>query len=300
VEKKERFAIVGLGKVGTAIGFLIRKVGYEIAAVADLSEEALRRGHPYTGGYMTRNAAHAASMADNVIITTTDDAIFQTCKDIAQAGVIRNDQRFIHMSGSGSLALLEPAREKGAKTACIHPLQSFSNVAGAIDNIPGSVFGVTASNQEMESWSQEFVRNLGGIPFFINDGDKKTLYHVAACIASNYLVTLLHFVKIIYQNLGMEEEIAIKSILPLVKGTLKNIEAQGTTLSLTGPIARGDVGTIRRHLAALREFMPEMLPYYRLLGLATVKLAEERGTVKEENLKTLEELMKGEEYEHTG
>ncbi|HOJ52320.1 MAG TPA: DUF2520 domain-containing protein [Syntrophales bacterium] len=292
---RETFAIIGLGKVGTAIGFLMRKAGFEITAVADISEEALKKGHPYTGGHATRNIDEAARRAENVIITTLDDEIAPTCEAIASAGAVRPKQKFIHMSGAGSLDLLQSVRRQGAETACIHPLQSFASVSGAIENIPGSVFGITAQSPEVELWAQDFVHRLGGIPFFIKDGDEKTLYHVAACLASNYLTTLMHFVKLIYQKLGMEEEMAIKSVLPLVRGTIKNIEERGTVSALTGPIARGDAGTIGRHLSALSRAMPEMLPYYRLLGLATVELAQEKGAAKAENLKTIEALLKGEE-----
>lgn len=292
--KRETFAIIGLGKVGTAVGFLMRKAGYEITTVADISEEALKRGHPYTGGYATNNVAEAASLADVVIITTMDDEIAPTCDKIASEGVIRERQKYLHMSGAGSLSLLESARKAGAQTACVHPLQSFASVAGAIENIPGSTFGITASNREMELWAQDFVHNLGGVPFFIADGEEKTLYHVAACVASNYLTTLLHLVTKIYLSLGMEEEMTIKSILPLIRGTVRNIEEKGTVQALTGPIARGDTGTVKNHLAVLEKSMSDILPLYRLLGLATVRIAEEKGTAKAKNLKAIEALLKGE------
>ncbi|MCX7983046.1 MAG: DUF2520 domain-containing protein [Syntrophales bacterium] len=292
-EKRETFTIIGLGKVGTSIGFLIRKAGYEIKAIADLSEEALKRAHPYTGGYMTTNVLEGASMADCIIITTVDDEIEKTCRAIAVNGGVKPGQKYIHMSGAGALSLLQEALERGAQTACIHPLQSFASIEGAIASIPGSIFGITASDPSMAKWAQDFVRRLGGVPFFIADGEDKTLYHIAACMASNYLTTLMNFVKSIYRRLGMDEDMAIKSILPLVRGTIKNIEDNGTVQALTGPIARGDVGTIRGHLSVLEKLMPDLLPYYCLLGLATVKLAEEKGVAPKTHLETIEVLMKG-------
>lgn len=294
----ERFAIIGLGKVGTAVGFLMRKAGYRIVAVADLSEEALRQGHPYTGGLMTTSAVEAASLADTIMITTVDDAIGKTCETIARSGIIDSHQKYIYMSGACPLSVLEPARVRGAEIACIHPLQSFAHVSGAIENIPGSVFAITASSPAIESWARNFVSSLGGLPFIISDGDPKTLYHIAACIASNYLTTLLHLAVTIYHKLGLEGEKAITSILPLVKGTLQNIEDRGTIHALTGPIARGDVGTVRQHLHVLSRAMPELLPYYRLLGLATVTLAQKKGEANKGALITIEELLKGVDHEY--
>jgi len=295
--KKDRIAIVGMGKVGTAVGFLLRSAGYRIEAIADISPAALHKGAAYTGGKQCTRPAAAAAQADCTLITTTDDLIAPVCAEIAAAGAIRPQAKVIHMSGAGGLELLAPARAAGASVASIHPIQAFADVNGAIKNIPGSTFGITAE-EHLRQWAVQLVRDLGGNPFFVPEDDKP-LYHAAACIASNYLVTLLHAVEQIYLSLGLEPEEAIRSVWPLVKGTMNNIEARGTVQSLTGPIVRGDTGTIRKHVAAFRDKLPSLLPLYRELGMLTADIGLTRHCLSAEKAAQMKEILKGGVYEHS-
>jgi predicted short-subunit dehydrogenase-like oxidoreductase (DUF2520 family) len=118
-------------------------------------------------------------------------------------------------------------------------------------------------------------------------------------MASNYLVTLLSLVEEIYRHLGMEGEEAIRSFWPLVRGTIKNIEATGTAKSLTGPIARGDIGTIRGHLKILGEKMPRLLDLYREMGFFTVDIALRNNTLPSDRVEEIRSLLKGDSDEHT-
>ena len=222
---RDSISIIGLGKVGTAVGFLLRSSGYEIAAVSDTSEEALTRGMKRTGGTPCADPSHAASLADTVIITTHDDAIKTACDRIAADNAIKPGTKVIHMSGAGGLDLLESARHQGAVTASIHPIQAFADVTSAIENIPGSTFGITAQD-DMREWAVQFVKDLDGTPFFVSENDKP-LYHAAACIASNYLVTLMNIVVNVYQALGLSPDEAMNAFWPLVRGTVKNMEDHG-------------------------------------------------------------------------
>ncbi|MDD5476357.1 MAG: DUF2520 domain-containing protein, partial [Syntrophales bacterium] len=194
--EKGSVAIIGAGKVGTATGYLLASKGYQVAALADVSEEALSRALAYTGGRACTDAAEAASLANTVFITTTDEAISSVCRYIAERGALGPGKRVVHMSGAGGLDLLETARRSGAFVASIHPLQSFVDVAAVIASLPGSTFAITAQD-EIREWAVGIVTALGGIPFFVNDEDKP-LYHAAACVASNYLVSLMHIVTKLY------------------------------------------------------------------------------------------------------
>jgi predicted short-subunit dehydrogenase-like oxidoreductase (DUF2520 family) len=288
---KDRIAIIGMGKVGTAVGFLLRSAGYRIEAIADVSTTALRKGATYTGGRQCAAPGEAAAQADCTIIATTDDLIAPVCREIVAAGNIGPGAKIVHMSGAGGLELLAPARAAGAHVASIHPIQAFADVNGAIKNIPGSTFGITA-DEAIREWAVQIVRDLGGNPFFVPEADKP-LYHAAACIASNYLVTLLHAVEEIYLSLGLDREEAIRSVWPLVKGTMNNIEARGTVQSLTGPIVRGDAGTIRKHVAALQDKLPSLLPMYRELGILTADIGCERNSLSEDGAAQIKEILKG-------
>lgn len=288
---KDKIVILGMGKVGTAVGYLLRSAGYEIVGVADSSVASAKKGAEYTGGKVLIGLVDAASQADTVFITTGDDAIASVCVEISERGGVAAGNKVVHVSGAGGLDLLKSARMAGAHVAAIHPIQSFADVEGAIENIPGSAFGIT-SDKEIEDWAVQIVRDLGGTPFFVSDADRP-LYHAAACMASNYLVTLINMVERLYESIGFNSEDALKSFWPLVKGTIKNIETRGTVQSLTGPISRGDIETVKKHIRALRDSLPEFLDMYGILGVSTVDIGIKKGTLTHERAEEIKSLLLG-------
>jgi predicted short-subunit dehydrogenase-like oxidoreductase (DUF2520 family) len=291
------FAIIGLGMVGTAIGHLLKEAGHEIVAISDKSVKSLNNALRYTGGKTYLSQRKSIANADCILITTPDDFILTVCEEISHSEAIAGKFVF-HMSGAGSLDLLEPAKKAGAFIASIHPVQSFSSIANAIQSIPGSVFGITAE-KKAEKQAKEIVVDLGGIPFFISPR-QKPLYHAAACLASNYLVALLYSVELIYQSVGINESNARRAYLPLVYGTLKNIEKSGSIQALTGPIARGDSGTVQKHIAAIKETLPHFLPLYSTLGLITNNIAQKKGTLNSQQAKIINKFLKGAiDHEHS-
>ncbi|PKN70672.1 MAG: DUF2520 domain-containing protein [Deltaproteobacteria bacterium HGW-Deltaproteobacteria-12] len=292
-----KFAIIGLGKVGTAIGHLLRKSGHRIVAISDKSPAALKKARPYTGGKAFRDPGISVMDADCIVITTPDDIISSVCNEIADSKLVK--QKFVfHMSGAGGLDLLDTAKEAGAYVASIHPLQSFSSVDTAIENIPGSIFGIT-TDKKAQKQAQIIVQDLNGIPIFISDV-QKPLYHAAACIASNYLVSLLNVVESVYESIGISKTNAQKAYFPLIYGTLKNIEYSGSINALTGPIARGDAGTIKKHIAAIAKTQPQYLSLYCNLGLITTNIAQKKGTLSKGKAKLINDLLKEvAEHEHT-
>jgi predicted short-subunit dehydrogenase-like oxidoreductase (DUF2520 family) len=250
----------------------------------------MKRARPYTGGKTFLDPRKAIQKTDCVLMTTPDDAILSACREFAATPAIKGKFVF-HMSGAGDLNLLAPAKEAGASVASIHPLQSFSSVDQAIQNIPGSYFGVTADKRS-GAQARNIVRDLGGIPLVISS-EQKPLYHAAACFASNYLVSLVNVVESIYQAIGINEKDAKKAFLPLVYGSLKNIENSGSVFSLTGPIARGDSGTVKKHMMAIHENLPQYSSLYSSLGLITVKIAQQKGTLNAGGAKKINAILKG-------
>ena len=288
---KDTVAIIGLGKVGTAVGLLLQASGYPIVAVSDVDATALKRASWFPGARAVEACSDAAALARCILITTRDDRIGPVCEEVCRNGGIRPGDICVHMSGAGGLDLLAPARLLGAQVASVHPIQSFADVDGAVANLPGSTFGVTADPSILD-WACQLVRDLGGVPLVVAESEK-TLYHAAACVASNYLTTLLSVVEDLYRSLGVDAQSARQAFWPLVLGTLRNIEARGPVEALTGPIARGDVGTLRRHLAALRIAKPEFLDMYRLMGLMTVELSERQNRLSPEIIVEMKDLLKG-------
>lgn len=289
--RKDSIAIIGVGKVGTAIGSLLRSAGYRIAAVCDHSQEAVQRAYYYTGAKFCELSSLASANADCIIISTVDDAIASVCDELLQQGIIRPGLKVIHLSGAGGLDILHSASQHCALVASIHPVQSFADVETAIKNIPGSVFGITA-DPDIKEWSMNFVNDLGGVPVFVSDEDKP-LYHAAACMASNYFASLLFIVTDLYQNLGLKNEDCAHAYLPLVRGTLSNIQAHGPVDALTGPIARGDVGTIEKHIKVIGEKIPRYLAVYKDLALVTIDIALLKGSITENKARAMKKILEG-------
>lgn len=288
--QNKTIAILGLGKVGTAFGYLLKRAGYNVVA-ASRSSSALKKELPYTVGKLFLDYTEAATNAKFIFITTPDDVIENVCKKITEAGAIKEGKSVLHMSGAAGLKILNSARNAGAYIASIHPLQSFADIDGAIKSIPGSTFGVTA-DEEIKNWCVKVVQDVGGIPLIIQEKDK-SLYHAGACIASNYLTALIHTVLEIYQSFGLEAKDALSAIWPLIGGTLRNIESAGTISALTGPIARGDIGTIKNHLDAFQNKFPNLIPLYCEIGLITVEMGKAKKSLSDKKAEAIKELLKG-------
>ncbi len=181
-------------------------------------------------------------------------------------------------AGSASIRVLDPCREAGAVTLAFHPLQTFSGLETAARCFEGIAVAVTARTVDAGDFGFLVARALGARPFALAD-ERRVLYHAAACMASNYLVALEACSQRIFVDAGLPAGQALELFLPLVRTTVDNIAAQGPVNALTGPIARGDLLTLGRHVEELRRTSPDLLPLYRVLGLAALELTREAGRV---------------------
>ncbi|MDR9756397.1 MAG: Rossmann-like and DUF2520 domain-containing protein [Thermacetogeniaceae bacterium] len=279
---------VGAGKVGSALAILLQRAGYRIAGVASRTGEsanklATRLNCPVL------SKEDVAKRSEVLFITTSDDAIASVAQEIAEKDGFRSEQIVLHMSGAHTAQLLEPAAEKGAINISVHPIQSFASVEQAITLIPGTYFSIEGDTRGY-SFAQEMVEKLGGKHFKL-DSNSKVLYHAAASVASNYLVGLLKTALDLLAAAGVPEEVRLPAFLPLVEGTLENIKKLGIPQALTGPISRGDLGTLEKHLDAMKE-LPELLRVYRTLGLVTVDAALKKGTINEKQATAIRSLLK--------
>ncbi|MCK4581130.1 MAG: DUF2520 domain-containing protein, partial [Dehalococcoidia bacterium] len=198
-------------------------------------------------------------------------------------------QAVLHCSGACSTDILEPARQQGAMVGSIHPCQTFASIEQAVDNLPGSTFAVQA-DEPLLSVLKEIATVLQGSWVYLT-ADDKALYHAAAAIACNYVYTVVKLAADLWQNFGKSTAEATEAYLPLLRGTVNNIGSVGFPGCLTGPIARGDLDTIRRHLDALAKRAPSHLQLYKALGMATVPIALEKGTIDRKVAERLRELL---------
>lgn len=290
---EKTIAIIGSGVVGTAIGHILSQRGYKIAAIAARTTETLKRASQYIRAHATTDIAAAGFMADVILITTPDDMIEAACNELAVRGVFGPEHYVFHTSGALSTDILATASAKGAKVGCIHPMQAFATIEGAIEELPGSVFGITA-DEEALPLARQLAIDLGGEPITIRDEDRP-IYHAAACAVCNYLVTLVYYGQHLYESLLIPPDAALKAFIPLLKGDIRNIERSGTVMALTGPISRGDVGTVKGHIEALNRSLPQDVALYKMLGRYTVQVALDKGTIDKEKADSFLEIFGGDE-----
>ena len=292
---KKTVAIIGAGRVGGSVGFLLARAGYTVTAVAARSMATAEKASAFIGaGEPLTDVKKAASKAGIVFITTPDSAIRKVCDEIASGNGFRPGSIVIHTSGAHTIGLLQSARTAGAYRAVIHPLQSVPGMEQGIKNLPGSHFRIEADPEALET-ARGMVKALGGaelvMPAWRSDPQSAALYHAGAVVVSNYFVALIDYGLKFYQALGADKQEALKAVLPLIKGTLGNIEYMGTTAALTGPIARGDVETVKGHIEAMQERAPELLDLYRELAKQTIAVAAEKGGITRQTAEELRNLV---------
>jgi len=270
-------AVIGTGVVGSAVALLLRQKGYTVTGVCSKTGVSAAGLAAELGCKSTTVPGDIITEADIVFLTTPDRELSSVASRLADSGTVNNKHIFYHMSGALPAEVLSPLKEKGAAIGAAHPLQSFATIEKAIANLPGSFFAIQGDNRAVDAVFK-IVADLGGKPFLMKSEDK-ALYHLGACIASNYLVAVIHFAVSIFSCIGMSPEQAAEALLPLIKGTLANIEVLGPVKSLTGPVARGDAGTIERHLEAIKVLDPSLAELYKTLGRYTTQVAIEKGSI---------------------
>ncbi|MGB9886931.1 MAG: Rossmann-like and DUF2520 domain-containing protein [Moorellales bacterium] len=288
---KPRVGIVGAGRVGGAIGLLLRDKGYPLCGVKNRTPTSTARAAELLGTVGFERAEELSRQAEVLFITVRDEAIGPVAEEIATAGGFHPRQVVIHTSGSQPAAVLAPAREAGARVLSLHPLQSCPTPEQGRQNLPQAVFSAEG-DPEAYPVAEAIVADIGARLFHI-DPAAKPLYHAAACVASNYLVTLLDLAQRLLTEAGLPKEMFPDAVYPLIRGTLENIAKLGIPEALTGPISRGDAGTVREHLRAMEGKLPDLLPLYGLLGWYTVKLAVRKGTIGPAEAAELERALGG-------
>lgn len=261
-----KFGIIGAGIVGTALALRLEEVGYECLGVHTRSPQSYERFRRYV------NKEHLSleklsSDADVLFITTQDSMIRSAAEQLSQNTRVKSGQVWIHCSGSLPSQVLKVIEDLPVRYLSVHPLQAFASIENALQILPGTHYGIEG---EEEALGERLVRDLGGIPHRILS-HQKSLYHAGAVVASNYLVVLASLAVDLFAEAGFNREDALASLLPLMQGTLYNLEQVGLPQALTGPIARGDVHVVKGHL----EHMPiNLADIYRVLGLKALALGE--------------------------
>jgi len=282
-----KLGFIGAGTVGTALAVRLSSKGYPIVAVSSRSQTSAENlARAVNGCRVFNNNQAVADTAELIFVTTPDDAIASVVSQIQW----HPGQSVVHCSGAASTDILQPAKELGAQVGAFHPLQTFASAKQAIENIPGSTFTLEAEEPLLNTL-KDMATALDGHWVELKASDK-VIYHAAAVFACNYLVTLVKLAADLWQSFAVPPHQATQALLPLLRGTLNNIDTVGIPQCLTGPIARGDIGTINKHLDALHQTAPHLLSTYRELGLQTIPIALAKGRINQHQAQELRTILK--------
>jgi predicted short-subunit dehydrogenase-like oxidoreductase (DUF2520 family) len=272
--------IVGAGPVGLALGVAISRAGWHVAAVSSRNEDRRERFREMVPGVRAFiDPVAVVDEAELTILTVPDDAI----PGVAASLRLYSGQVLVHTSGLLGSEVLQPALAAGSQIGAFHPLVSFtSDTAAAVAALRGATIALEGDDRAIGLLA-DLAEAIGGIPVRLPPGSKPA-YHAAAVLASGGLIALLDAIVALGAVAGMDERGALTVYGRLIEQTMANARTVGVRAALTGPITRGDSGTLEAHVAALERFAPEVVELYLAAARREVRLADERGTLSPHQL----------------
>lgn len=284
-----RISIIGAGRVGQAIGRLAQQAGHEITDVVCRSKRSAAAAARFIGAGRAQSARQSTlSAADLVLISTPDDKISDAVALVERDASSVGRASVLHTSGSLSSRVLEPLAAHSMAVASCHPLQTFQSPRRALGLIPGSYFCVEGQTRAVRA-ARLIVRDIGA-QYFTIATEMKALYHAAAVMASGGVTALASISFEMLIRCGLSENDSRNVLLPLIEGTIANLRAVGAARALTGPVSRGDAGTVERNMEAVARVNTDWLELYLLLARRSITLAESANTDKQ-LLSALKELV---------
>ena len=291
-----RFSIIGCGRTGTNIAVYLTKAGFVPTGFFSKTRASALKAQKAVNntGLIFDTAEQACQNTDILFITTPDDTIENVCSDIASKNGFKNNISVFHLSGALSSEILASARQSdpkqsGINIGSIHPLQSFTpyekGQASPFIGINISVEGTEGAVRVGEKIVTALNANSFTIPT-----NAKMLYHAAAVVASNCLVTIENFAINLLQKADLSEDKAYEILEPLIMGTLNNIKNKGSVNALTGPVARGDSDIVSSHINAIKKDMPEFSLLYKVMGKYTLEIAKQKKEISSEQISRLSKL----------
>ncbi len=282
-------AIIGAGKVGTVLGRALSRAGYRIIALTCSRISSARKSRKIIGqGTAYADNIQASREADVVILAVQDMQISRISEELSKSDIRWDGKYVFHCSGLLPSNILDLLKNRGAFTASFHPIQSFTCKNQSEQSIEGIFFGIEGGKKSV-LLAQEMTKRLGAKHLVLSPEDK-SLYHTSCCLASNYIVALLDSASAVLGTIGIKPKQAEEMLYPLVQETLQNVKKFGISASLTGPIVRGDLETVKTHLKALKS-LPGHSRIYRNLARQAMETARKTKRLSTETIKALAILL---------
>jgi predicted short-subunit dehydrogenase-like oxidoreductase (DUF2520 family) len=263
-----KVGIIGPGRAGTALGRALTLAGHQVTAASAVSAASVERVRHFFPGAVVTDPAGVLAAADLVLLTVPDDVLPGLVEGLASTGAPYAGRLVAHASGAHGIRVLEPATRAGGLPLALHPVMTFTGREDDTDRIKGVSFGVTAPDP-LRAVAEVLVLEMGGEPVFIAE-ENRALYHAALAFAANHLVTMVTQSASLLRAAGAEHP--GRMLGPLLGAALENALRFGDA-GLSGPVARGDDGTVAAHVAAIGAHEPAALPAYRALARLTADRA---------------------------
>ncbi len=284
--KAMRIGFIGAGQLAVPLAVSLARAGFNVVGAASRSQASAARfasAVPHARAF--DDAQQLADVADLVMITVPDDAIPSAAASVRWLP----RHSVVHCSAATEVSALAPAAAAGAATGGFHPLQTFTNTEAAIATLPGCTVAIEAG-EPLLSQLNEMALALGCSPIRLPPG-ARALYHASGSFAASFLVGLINDALDLWAAFGVDREAAFRALLPLTKGTVAAIEANGPVRGLAGPIARADVGTVARHIEALKTHAPTLLSTYLDIAHRSIAISDAKGAADKTKLAALAALI---------
>ena len=278
--------VVGTGRVGAVLGAALARAGHAVVAASAVSTASRDRAADLLPGVPVVEVEQVLRQATLVLLTVPDDALAGLVAGLAAAGAVQRGQLLAHTSGRYGLAVLEPAVREGALPLALHPVLPFAGTRVDLERLSGTAFGVTAP-APLRPVAEVLVVEMGGEPVWLTE-EQRPLWHAALAHGANHLTTLVTSSADLLRRAGVEAPGQV--LAPLLGAALDGALRAGDA-ALTGPVARGDAGTVRAHLDVLAEVAPEVLPSYVAMARLTADRALASGRLDPERAWALLEVL---------
>jgi predicted short-subunit dehydrogenase-like oxidoreductase (DUF2520 family) len=267
--------VVSAGRVGAVVGAALAAAGHHVAAASGVSRASVSRAAALLPGVPLVSPDEAAAGADLVLLAVPDDVLPGLVRGLAAAGSFRPGQIVVHTSGSHGVAVLDPAATRGVLPLALHPVMTFTGRTEDVARLGGASVAVTAEAGQEPAWNvgEALVVEMGAEPVRVPEA-VRPLYHAALAHGANHLITLVRDCVEVLEHAGVHP--AERLVAPLLSAALDNALRHGDR-ALTGPVARGDAGTVRTHLRELAAVDPDLAATYRVLAGRTAARARKAG-----------------------
>jgi len=282
-------SIYGTGALGRSLAIQLYKKGFEITSLINRTidrAKEIENVYSVSAKHVLKEPLRNEHIGNVLFLTVTDDKIVDVASSLARKNISFSHKTVVHCSGVLNSAVLRPLKREGASIVAMHPVQTFG---GNSENPFRNIYFSLEGDDQAVSQMAEIATALDAHSIKIKP-EAKPYIHAAAAVASNYLVTLMHQAGRIAMETDIEKQDALKMLKPLIQTTFDNVINDGAVKALTGPIARGDIETIKKHIELL-ENDPALFLFYTTLGIHTCNLALEKERSKYNEIKIIQDLL---------